>query len=354
MGFKWIRLARLALAALLFVVSVGQVVPAGASSQGAPAQQIDPPYRLYLPITLFTAGTPSLEKIGVDWRAGKLDDFTATLYRLYALAADERLPQKYRGAAVEDRAVFARAEALLPTLPAGQQAQLRAFLVRPDHPSSAHAQFTAAKAQAAGLGAAVCWQTKVSANAAVKVKVWAVCDADAGAHIEAVLAIMNQIWGPMTALMGPPILDAGGAEQGGSTDIDIYLLPPNDEAERDGPVDVNGGRAYEYWTNRGEDDIASSGYIVVPREYFKRGRPMKPVLVHEFFHVLQDAHNSRVSFDNGKEWWFTEASAAWALVHFAPEHAAAEHNLGFTRGFQVGEHRLNLRADAASKDQMKM
>ena len=337
-------LARLTLAAFLFMLLGPGSAPAAA---GTPAQA---PVggEVYLPAVLTGDPVASVELIETARQAGRLDAFTALLYRFYAMAGDGRLPQAYRGADSEDMGVFVEAEALLPSLPPEKQEQLMAFMRYPSDPDSAWAQFEAGLNAAEVQDPAPCWTSKESARSGVNASVWAICDADSEAQVNQVLGMIEELWGPMTALMGQPLPDGGGPLRGGSNDIDIYILYNNQTANRAGTSPFSSSSAVAPTSNHGQ--LASSGYILIPRGWLRNASNFKSVLAHEFFHVLQHAHNYRVHFSGPVEWWFTEASADWAAVNFVPEHSAQLHDYNFRRYFQESELSLNLREPVGSSN----
>jgi hypothetical protein len=128
--------------------------------------------------------------------------------------------------------------------------------------------------------------------------------------------------------MGPPILDTGSPEQGGDTDIDMYFVEDTQDLV---------SRTYDNYLSEGAaaqasvDDpfvgTGSSGFILASRPLI--GTPaLTIVMAHEFFHVLQQAHNWAISFGfkgtpysddfdllEYSEYWFTEASATWVMTY---------------------------------------
>jgi hypothetical protein len=128
--------------------------------------------------------------------------------------------------------------------------------------------------------------------------------------------------------MGDPILDTGSEEQGGDTRIDVYFV--DDEAD---VVPRRGGDTLSETAlaHAGPDapfvGKGSSGYVVARRAYIGKPDQML-VLAHEFFHVVQDAYNWELSFGfkgtphdeefevlTYSEFWFTEATATWAMEY---------------------------------------
>ena len=55
-----------------------------------------------------------------------------------------------------------------------------------------------------------------------------------GCGVAAAVAVIDRLWGPMTTLMGPPVPDAGGPNEGGDSAIDFYLLAPGQSVLRNG------------------------------------------------------------------------------------------------------------------------
>lgn len=342
----------------LLAISLNAPAPLGPAPLQArgEAQALQAANTVYLPFVLSNFfSTTSNQLIQSALERGEIDYFTSLLYRFYAQFGDDRLPAHLSGIGQEDLAVFQEARDLLPTLSAGQQAQLNAFLVFPDDPASAWSQDQSqAQGAPAGTGAAAaapCWVGKKSLISGLNVKVWAACDDGlADADIALTLGLMSDLWGPMTALMGQPLPDAGGAGSGGSTDIDIYLLNPLDLAPRDDPIQQvdSGAGAVAPATKLGVS--TSSGYMLMRRDSIDQVDNFKATLAHEFFHVLQHAHNYRVHFNqNNEEWWFTEASAKWAEVHFVPEYRKSSHS-PFKQDFQSSEVSLNLREPGSSEN----
>lgn len=353
-AFRW----NYFLVAVVLAVTLGAPAPTWAApAQGSTTPQTStPPVNIYLPVLFSnTRSATSSELIQSALERGEIDYFTSLLYRLYAQFGDDRLPASLSGVGEEDFGVFNEARELLPSLPADRQAQLNAFLVFPDDPASAWSQ-DQVQAQSAQVevqpAAAPCWVSRESQAAGVNIKVWAACDANAETDVATALGMMDDLWGPMTALMGQPLPDAGGPGSGGSTDIDVYLLLPLDITPRNDPINQvgSGAGAVAPSTNHGVN--TSSGYMLMRRDGMAQVNTFKATLAHEFFHVLQDAHNYRVHFNQNKEeWWFTEASANWASINFVPENRKGNHDY-FPRFFQTSQRALNLREKVGSADHL--
>lgn len=288
--------------------------------------------------------------------AGRIDYGTSLLYRAYALFADERLPSELRGAGStgEDQAFFRAATAV--NLPAEIKRQLRPFLLRPDNPESVHSlrpisspgQVGAADVRVACTGQ---WAAESSAQPGVKIRVHSRCNGDYTGDIQKVLGMLETLWTPMTQHMGKPQPDSGGVEGGGTDDIDIYLLEPLGVIVRNGNTYsiTNGIMAAAVATEPYKDVHASSFMLVGRNDIGSKG--FKSTLAHEFFHVLQDAHNYDVSFHDDTEWWFTEASATWAEANFVPETSAEEVHWRFTGTFKRRDNPLHLSINTADEVQ---
>ena len=68
---------------------------------------------------------------------------------------------------------------------------------------------------------------------------------------------------------------------------------------------------------------------------------MKQDIIHEFFHVLQFAHNRRATHDHGLSHWFIEASAVWAETWYDRSNSEIPH-ARFPTQFQTSAAGLEL------------
>lgn len=314
--------------------------------------------------------------------AGEIDYGTSLLYRAYAAVNDPRLPAALRGEGSrdEDQGLWFEIAAARASLPAELADRLRPFTLRPPDPDSIYNEVplptpAAAPAQAARRGAltateaAACPPAELVGGASARrwasakstwpVRVWFPCTGDdfddqqAQDQADAVLAVIDRIWTPMTTLMGEPILDEGGPEQGGDGSIDIYLVDLFGTVQRgveEGAVPSGGkGAALLSPPTVG---LGGSGYIVFPR-WVTLSPDFHSVVIHEFFHVLQMAYNFnglwRLNATTGgyTAYWFMEASATWAMVHFDrtiawPKREAEEILAKFFDGFQASHQSLHV------------
>jgi hypothetical protein len=174
------------------------------------------------------------------------------------------------------------------------------------------------------------WASLPSAAFPGKIKVWATCTGAYEEDLREMLGIAERLWGPMTEFMGiEPLPDEGTASAGGDTAIDFYL------ADQETGVPQRGSgppAARSFGYSRAAAPFvgaANSAFVVMRREMLGDAQFTK-TLAHEFFHVLQQARNAKLTFnwdirpDDDPEWdtlvyaeqWWTEATAEWAAFHF--------------------------------------
>ena len=240
---------------------------------------------------------------------GQIDYGTSLLYRFYSLFADERLPEQFRGAGSigEDASLFE--EANDPALPATIAAQLHPFLLRPDDPESIHTVKAMRRAQAKGASATTIpcngpWAAQSSTQPGVKVRVHVWCEGDYAGDLSKALAVIEALWTPMTGLMGAPLPDVGGADGGSTDEIDFYLLDPLGSVWRNSQVrSISSGSLAVSYKDGPFTNGRSSGYVLLARGDLG-ATAFKSTLAHEFFHVLQYAHNRAISFHGPQEWLF--------------------------------------------------
>jgi len=275
-------------------------------------------------------------KIAAALAAGSIDVGTSYLYRAYALFDDDRLPDAFAGAGSlrEDNELFVEIRQRLPSLPAAVQDQLRPFLVRPADPLSIFGTRSVAAAKSAGdspkialrQAGDVCpssWTSKRSA--AYPVRVWAPCvgsaaaDAESAVLIDKTLAVLDKIYGPMTALMTEPPPDKDGVDAA----IDFYIVNFDSNIHRRVNTLNPGGAITHSDYAEVADGNRASAYVAIDRAKLY-SILFKGILIHEFFHVLQFGHNDAFSVRQvaggppgaSERHWFTEASAQWAEAHF--------------------------------------
>lgn len=290
-------------------------------------------------------------------QAGHINHGTSILYRAYASVEDPRLPPALRGGGVseEDLALALEIRNGSATFAPELLARLRPFMLRPAHPDSIYNAMplpqpaegrSQARATRDGSGApaaavAECRWPSLGAPAsrrewvsvagrAAPVRVWFSCTGHVAdddvreSQATAAIGVVDRVWGPMVELMGEPILDAGGLDEGGDGSIDIYLVDTFGSVTR-GDVEQRvidaSGTAIPAPPFVGN---ASSAYIILPR-FVTSSPEFHLVVIHELFHVLQFAHNIlglsnlMVGSTSISHYWFVEASATWAEAHFERE-----------------------------------
>ena len=329
---------------------------AAAASPGAPAPAP-------------SQGPPSSQDlIAAALNNGTIDYPTSLLYRAYALFGTADLPAEFvgGGSTGDDLGVFAEPRLLGDALPADIKAKLEPFLVRPTDPKSIFAATQTGGVDAhlavarimpgtelrrtAALTCKDGWASKESVVRPGTFKVWAKCRDHFEEDIEVALDNADSIWPAMVRLMGPPKPDSsadGQLEWGGSKAIDIYLLDDGDCAQRYGCKGFNAdggnvlGVTSPAWPISGTPGArTSSGYVILRRDARSGGlggseAKFRAVLTHEFFHVLQFAHNLEIcDRPTGRKDvkgrpidevnWFVEASAEWAAAHFDRDFASED------------------------------
>ena len=292
--------------------------------------------------------------------AGTLDYGTALLYRAYALLGDKRLPDVYLGAGSleEDKLLFDEIRLRFTSLPVAAQDALRPFIVRPADPISVwnapaaagigrakvlrETRQTVSATSCATATMSGTWISKRSASHPVRV--WAQCsgvattDADSATLIDKTLIVLDKVYTPMTAVMGPPLFDL----EGGDNAIDFYIVDDGSYVYRRTikfqPVGL--GSTYPDYAETPTIQ-SNSGFVTLPRWLLYTSR-FHNTVIHEFFHVMQKAHNAEFSSrevagkPNARELhWFVEASATWASAHF--DRTLAPWDGG--RGAYVDAHR---------------
>jgi hypothetical protein len=261
----------------------------------------------------------SQQLIQAALEAGEIDLGTALLYRAYAAFGDAQLPERLVGSGPdeEDLSLMADIEQELPTSSPEVAAALQPYRVRPDDPASAFnlgqpppaAQPTALTDSARCAGGSREWITQRSS--AYPVRAWALClgtpgrDETAQNDLFKILDVVDKAYGQMAALMGPAREDQYGDEA-----IDVYVVPPAANVPRSGgDYAIEGVRGVTHPQPPFEGRTCS-GHVMLPTWRLAQV-DYELTVIHELFHVLQFAHNCRLS-----PYWFTEASASWASVHF--------------------------------------
>ena len=304
---------------------------------------------------------PSQALIATALRDGVIDYPTSLVYRAWALFHDPRLPEAFDGSgpAGDDALLFAEVRVMADALPPAAREELEAYLLRPDDPRSPFGPSVTARGTRAASGpraAAVAtgctshWSGVVTPRG--HFNIWLCASADSAADESTrsyVAGLADDLWDAMTPAMGPPRPDADG----GDDRVDVYLVSPNQCRMRDGEcLRIPGGAvaaAYPVapFAPNGRGGQVASGVIVVDRT---RIADLAADLAHEFFHVLQFAHNESARLiDTGQRRgdvpvldgsWFVEASATWAEWWWAPATRRTLHQANFVGRFQAAEASL--------------
>ncbi len=313
---------------ILFVAAVLAVPAAQAGARQHDGEAVD----------LTEDVVPAQALIAQELEEGKIDYETSLVYRAYAMFDDPRLPADLAGGGSfgEDNGFFGQVKYYWDQLSPETQTILTPYVTRPTDSQSIYYKSLAEGPRALPDPEAAptyaqgdCSDNWASMDSAAHdFKVWTHCTGDYEADLAEAVRITDDFWQREVAFMGPPILDTGSEEQGGDTRIDIYFV--NDEADR---VHRKGGDyiSEEALAHAAPDQPIdgrkSSGYIVARRPNI--GDP-KLVLTmsHEFFHILQDAHNYQIAFGyitapynaefetiSYSEFWFVEATADWVISH---------------------------------------
>jgi hypothetical protein len=163
-----------------------------------------------------------------------------------------------------------------------------------------------------------------------KIRVWATCTGAYEEDLREMLGIVESLWAPMTEFMGvEPLPDEGTVAAGGDSAIDFYLV----DQEIGVPQRGSGppaARSFGYSRAAAPSTGVSNSAFVVMRRNMLGDPQFTDTLAHEFFHVLQQAHNGKLGFkwdirpDDDPDWdtlvfaeqWWTEATAEWAAFHF--------------------------------------
>ena len=304
----------------------------------------------------------SQELIAEALHDGLIDYPTSLLYRAYALFWDARLPAAYDGAGSdgEDSGFFHELRLIWDELSAADQAALEPFLVRPDDPASVFGPTGGGRLRPSEVlttGCGTVWANSSALGSHFRVHSCATADVDADATLRSnVNALAESLWTPMTAAppagMGQPKPDLFG----GDSKIDIYLLATNQCRDRNGECEpIDGGAVAvavpdDPCVTSAPGRGTCSGYILLDKTRAASPASLKTDFAHEFFHILQFAHNAEATaVDTGRrvggepvwdESWYTEATATWAEWKFVPETAEAEVHWRFVDSFQTSRDSL--------------
>jgi hypothetical protein len=165
-----------------------------------------------------------------------------------------------------------------------------------------------------------------------------------------VLAVGSRVWSGFTFDepdgMGLPVPDTEAIASEGKGDgngkIDVYLLEPLAECRvRNGCQQIPGNAVAaapkDFPLNCAQPGFpvrGCSGYMLVSRLRLWDTAAFPADFAHEFFHILQMAHNGQVDLT-----WYHEASAVWAEFHAERESSEPNSYLAF-QAFQAANQSL--------------
>jgi hypothetical protein len=275
---------------------------------------------------LRSATAPSLtseELIDQAVASGAITDDTASIYRVYALFSDPRLPGAYRGnntGVIESHALDEAGDKWA-TLSAEAQAAIQPFFVPPAYRGSWLNPIPAGQAQ---FRTRAVDRPELDPNwAAVpvsggNVKVW--YDArDPAGHATALScanALNNDIWPKITGLgILAPLSDLNTARyDGGDSRLDVYIV----DMAAAGTVATHLGVTSAVSLARKEKPV----FLLVNKTLSTK--QMAGTLAHEFMHACQWAYPVS-AFSLSSYQWLKESTAQWAIDFVYPtnqlEHA---------------------------------
>lgn len=282
------------------------------------------------------------EKIAAALDAGDIDGPTAQLFRAWAQFGDPSLPEAFRGTSNgHDPGFFADLAENVDDLPDEVRDEVEPLLQRPHIAGSAftHSQGTGdgPKPGAAATYSFITdsdepqrceihWTSEAAAS--VPFRVWACLDDGEEAAQAKIADVIDALDTHVPEMirdgLGAPLPDDPDAVGAGAGDdkIDIYVLPSGwlapyrdlNERRMDDMAAAITMSAAPY-----EGD-ASSAYVLLGEYLLEHEEALAKTLVHEVFHVQQNAHYRLVTPETA---WFNEASAVWAETYYLPETAEA-------------------------------
>ncbi|MGC0252244.1 hypothetical protein [Pseudactinotalea sp. Z1748] len=319
--------------------------------------------------------------------AGRLDEPTGLMYRVWGQFNDPRLPQEYRGeSASHDSAALNRAVRELDTLPAEVVEAVGPYLLRPTDPQSAfsHSPDGAGGGQGdgegqnatgnqddgegpdgeAGAGGAEArwqqaalswtevnapenndtagrqcpgdWETRASDQ--VPFRVWICADRGAGTvgaeeALDAVIGIVDdtvpEMIKPVPDGMGPPKPDRPGDDPHPDSDdkVDIYLLDVGwlGPERRGQAISIDRGAHGVAIATRPAGRTASSGFILIDAGILETdGTGPDSELARVVVHEVFHVLQF-AHHDYLEDLWFIEGTATWAERYYLPGDFGDEH-----------------------------
>ena len=286
------------------------------------------------------AGPLSSELIDDALVAGKLDEETALIYKVFADFRDPRLPAEFQGSqrTFGDSHIIDEVQARWNQLTPATQDALRPFLVPPIYNGSwASPEFRqSAEAEAkqqptptqseldpdTGSGSdngekqgetsptefeQLCtdiqsdlWDSVAAMHSPVRFW-WLKSRPEDGAYVQTMMTAMDdEIWPDLTGLMGRvPLSDGDSACNGGGPEFDVYVAPM-----------ISGGLTVAY---------APPGCKNAPVYILLSPTVGHAFLTHEFMHAVTWAYDVSSGCKSPEYSWLSEATSDWAIDFVYPD-----------------------------------
>ncbi len=237
-------------------------------------------------------GPNSYQLIQAALNSGDLDAETALTYKIFVTFSDPRLPLVYQGddAAVwDDPGAVAELVGTFDTLSPATQEVLAPFLLRPEAPGSWQ-QLRGAGAAGSVAAQAVTYKW-IDTSPHVKVRYLESRPQDQAVAQGLANEVDATIWPALAGLMGEPMADPGGGDNGGDTRVDVELT----------------GTAIRSFF-RPLACKASSGFVALGT-----AGADKYVLTHELMHLMTQRFNVQATCKLPEYGWMSEATSQWAI-----------------------------------------
>ncbi len=325
------RLAWIILRILAAIVVLSACAPGAASTPPAPAQgQAAPssaapatsapansaPAAAVSPTpTAAPAGPKSDALIDAALKKGDISEETALVYKVYAQFTDARLPSAYQGLADinTDSHILDVVQAQFSSLSAEAKRNVLPYLVPPVY------QGAWGPPAADGSGGVTTinlpctkietdkWDSTSAMHSPVRFWWLKSRPGDASIANSFLLAMDDDVWPKLTAVMGrTPLADGGAQCSGGGPEMDVYITPQ-----------IARSYAASYFPPGCRN---TPSYIVL------NPGVTNAILAHEFMHAIQWSYNTSADcMYPGNYAWLAEATASWAQNYVYPssneEHA---------------------------------
>jgi hypothetical protein len=333
-------------------------------------------------LTVTTAAPPASAQglIAADLAAGTIDYGTSLAYRTLALFGVSSLPGRYAAmpSSGEDPALFAEIDASWAGLSPAEQATIQPYLLQPNDPASAFgaappaapvvANRAVRKADVAppppDLHCNATWRSKDwpadTSDNGFRVWVCAASDNEASGVWTPVITALSELWDRMTVAepdgMGKPVPDTvnNNPANNGNGKVDVFIVYSQLCSGADCPLWQSDG-ALKLGIARklpvtcgapGYPAQSCGNYMIINAGEI--GAPdFKGLMAHEFFHVLQAAHNDQALFrqlpaapSSFESSFFVEASAEWADWFYGGQGKNSPPYASYSELFQANEKSL--------------